>query len=486
MSSTKWKSENGFGESSDLFGVDFKRAAVSDSEGTAVSDSEGSAIVDADFKRAALSDESDAKSSQSAARGCGKRRTLPIKTKLGYIKMLFPQFPTSAKQSMRLHVFRDRYGVDGKIVKRWRSTALRERWQAMPPSWQERHEPDNTMRRLLGIPLKGASIEHAYPPEVVEQMAAEFKSRLAQVQSAAQAVRRMAAKSIRPKAVRDTMVGFIRRRNSKISARREAIMRQNDDRAQRGLAPRELPDFIKRQPRERFVNWFSQLVGLTKRKNVGERLERCYNDPTMVKIREGLQMQVRDLNTTWSLVLNVDEMWRALFRHSEKRVIATTEQSERRAAVPVVVVRVQEEERSVSNPDEPGVPQRCASYRAHASSGPEEWWGPWHGRRAAAEDDAACLETFRKAGARNSDYDTWHNQINKRHGSAGVKRKGGAINSGRRNKAVKFREEGPYNARDASTCITQIFGDGHLGPTLMLLPKNHIGGKSARETSSTT
>ena len=64
MSSTKWKSENGFGESSDLFGVDFKRAAVSDSE--------GSAIVDADFERAALSDENDAKSSQSAARGRGK------------------------------------------------------------------------------------------------------------------------------------------------------------------------------------------------------------------------------------------------------------------------------------------------------------------------------------------------------------------------------------------------------------------------------
>ena len=101
------------------------------------------------------------------------------------------------------------------------------------------------MRRLLGIPLKGASIEHAYPPEIVEQMTAEFKSRLAQVQSAPQAVRRMAAKSIRPKAVRDTMVGFIRRKNSKTSARREAIMRQNDDRAQRGRAPRELPDFIK-------------------------------------------------------------------------------------------------------------------------------------------------------------------------------------------------------------------------------------------------
>ena len=36
MSSTKWKSENGFGESSDLFGVDFKREAVSDSEGSAM------------------------------------------------------------------------------------------------------------------------------------------------------------------------------------------------------------------------------------------------------------------------------------------------------------------------------------------------------------------------------------------------------------------------------------------------------------------
>ena len=145
-----------------------------------------------------------------------------------------------------------------------------------------------------------------------------------------------------------------------------------------------------------------------------ERLERCYEDPTMVKIREGLQMQVRELNTTWSLVLNVDEMWRAMFRHSEKRIVATTEQSERGAAVPVVVVRVQEQKRSVSNTDEPGVPQRCASYRAHASSGPEEWWGPWRGRRAAAEDDAACLEAFREAGAKNSDYDAWHNQINKR------------------------------------------------------------------------
>ena len=66
--------------------------------------------------------------------------------------------------------------MEGKVVKRWRITALRERWQLMPSSWQERREPDNTMRRLLGLPLKGAAIEHAYPPEVVEQMAAEFNT----------------------------------------------------------------------------------------------------------------------------------------------------------------------------------------------------------------------------------------------------------------------------------------------------------------------
>ena len=67
------------------------------------------------------------------------------------------------------------------------------------------------MRRLLGLPLKGAAIEHAYPPEVMEQMVAEFSSRLKHVQSTEPAMRKMATKSIRPKAIRDKMVGLIRK-----------------------------------------------------------------------------------------------------------------------------------------------------------------------------------------------------------------------------------------------------------------------------------
>ena len=58
------------------------------------------------------------------------------------------------------------------------------------------------------------------------------------------------------------MVSFIRKKNAKLEARRAAITLQNDDRIQRGVALRPLPNLIKRTPRRRFVSWFSELLGL--------------------------------------------------------------------------------------------------------------------------------------------------------------------------------------------------------------------------------
>ena len=77
VSSAGRESENCGDEGSALVDAEFKRAALSDSE--------GSVRVDDIFKRAAFSEDSGAESSQSAAtmdhRNRGTRTTLPIKDK---------------------------------------------------------------------------------------------------------------------------------------------------------------------------------------------------------------------------------------------------------------------------------------------------------------------------------------------------------------------------------------------------------------------